>query len=179
MSGQDLGKGIDGEDGDPAHEEVESGGEPAGGHDPDHRQKDTGDGQRPNDPKESPAPGAPQAEQADRGVTPGDEQVNGGVVQPAEIHPPFGGIADAVIEGAGGIEADHGKSIDGEDRQAKGAAHLGRPNQQKDRSDHAQQDPGAVGDGRPGAQAVIGVPALLSLQLMPFVGRVGQYRVWS
>ena len=70
----------------------------------------------------------------------------------------------AVVKGAGGVEADHTGGIDGKGDQPPGRTGLHRPQQQEDSSQNAQPHASTVGDGRPGAQPVIGVPSLLLAQ---------------
>ena len=97
---------------------------------------------------------------ADGGVAPGDEQIDGAVVVLPKGDPLGHRGVDAVVQGAGGVQTDHGQAVDQKDHGVgpvplpQGASH------QQQGADHRQPRADAVGDGRPGAQPVIGVPHL-------------------
>ena len=67
---------------------------------------------------------------------------------------------DTVVQGAGGVQTDHGQAVDQKHHGVEpvplpqGASH------QQQSADHRQPRADAVGNGRPGPQAVIGVPHL-------------------
>ena len=102
--------------GNPAHKEVNRGGKPAGGRDPDQGEDKSGQCKPPNNAEHGPAPGAiiPKDNQADGRIGSSDEKINGGMVKFAQSYAAFDRSIDAVIEGAGGVEPNHTQTIDGE-----------------------------------------------------------------
>ncbi len=161
---EDLAQGIEGHHRQPPHKEVDAGGQPAGRADPHQGQHQAGQRQPPDHPEQGPAPSAalPQGDQAHRGIRPGNEKIDGTVVEFAQGDAaPDAGI-DAVIEGTGRIKGDHGQAVDQERDHVPGVRPQRRAAQQQGGRPHnAQHRPHTVGDGRPGAQAVIGIPPLL------------------
>ena len=76
-----------------------------------------------------------------------------------------------MVQGAGGVQADHGQAVDGEQPEQQPLAQYGRPDQQGGGACNGQDRAQAVGDGRPGPQAVVGVP-----DLRPAAGPDSLYR---
>ena len=98
-------QGDEGHHSQPAHEDIDAGGEPAGGGDPGQGEHQPGQGQGPDDTEQGPAPGTVGAEhhQADRGIGTGDEEVDRGVVVLAQGDTALDADVAAVIESAGRI----------------------------------------------------------------------------
>lgn len=148
----------------PAHEDIDARGKPAGGGDPRDGEYQPGQGQTPDHRKHAPAPEPhiPQHHQAHRGIGAGNEEIDGGVVIfPQGDAAPDGHIA-AVVEGAGCIQPHHAHAVDEEGDHVPRAQPQGRAAQQQEHgAGQGQHGADAVGNGRPGAQAVIGIPILL------------------
>ena len=68
-----------------------------------------------------------------------------------------------VVQGACGVQADHGQAVDGEEDEVEPVPSMGGPDQQNDGTHESQNSPCAMGDGGPGSQTVVGVPLLLFL----------------
>ena len=69
--------------------------------------------------------------------------------------------AQAVVQGAGGVEPNHGRAVDGEGDDVPAVQPKGDgADQQQHGPQHRQRGADAVGNGGPGAQAVIGIAAL-------------------
>ena len=149
-------------EGHPPHEEVDPRGDPPGRVDPQQGHHGARQGHRPDGDEHGDAAVVGQGQQTDGGIGAGDEEVDGDVVVLPEGDPPGHAGVEAVVEGAGGVEADHAQAVDEEGRRARPAAPLlRRPQQQQSRPQDAQGRPHPVGDGRPGPQAVVGVSPLL------------------
>ena len=103
--GEQAQQGDEGHHSQPAHEDIDAGGEPAGGGDPGQGEHQPGQGQGPDDTEQGPAPGTVGAEhhQADRGIGTGDEEVDRGVVVLAQGDTALDADVAAVIESAGRI----------------------------------------------------------------------------
>lgn len=158
--GEHLSEGNQSHQRHPPHKEAQSRSHPARGVDPDQSQREPRR-QRPNYPEENPAPesAGPQGNQTDGSIGPGDEKIDGGVVVFAQGDTALDAGVDAVVESAGCIEPHHGQAVNqkgyhmpGVQAQEPGAQEEGHG------AYHAQQGSHTVGDGRPGAQTIIGVP---------------------
>ena len=114
--GEQAQQGDEGHHSQPAHEDIDAGGEPAGGGDPGQGEHQPGQGQGPDDTEQGPAPGTVGAEhhQADRGIGTGDEEVDRGVVVLAQGDTALDADVAAVIESAGRIQAHHAHAVDEE-----------------------------------------------------------------
>ena len=158
--GQQPHQRDDGRQGQPAHHQIDDAGEPAGDVQLGDGEDDPGKGQGPDHRQEGDSAVLPEDGGADGGVAPGDEQIDGAVVVlPQGDALGHRGI-DTVVQGAGGVQTDHGQAVDQKDHGVEpvplpqGASH------QQQSADHRQPRADAVGNGRPGPQAVIGVPHL-------------------
>ena len=160
-------QGVDGENGQPAHGDIYGGGDGPGAVDPGQAHGQPRDGQRPHHAEQRPAPGPPQGDEAHRGVGPGDEEIDGGVVQFAQGDASLHRGVDAVVQGGRSVQRRHGQPVDGEGDNFPHVAGPGRAYDQHGSGQHAQHRAHPVGDGRPGAQAVIGIPALFHRPGLP------------
>ncbi len=128
---------------EPAHQEVYRRGQdrkmfhkPDFEQNPRHRQS-------PDDREQRPTPASTQIDEQEWGVSPGDEQIYGGVIADLEnsLQPPG---ANAVIERRGRIEADEGAAVDRATYDSPRAATHRCENDQYDEAGHAQRQANAV-----------------------------------
>ncbi len=114
LGGQGAVDGDDGEEGQPAQKNVDGAGEPPGNLQPGDGEDRSGRSQGPHGGQQGHAAGVPQDGEAQGGVAAGDEQVDGAVVVFPQGQPPGDRDAQAVVQGAGGVQADHGQTVNGE-----------------------------------------------------------------
>ena len=63
-----------------------------------------------------------------------------------------------MVERTGSIEAEHGQPVYGKQNHQGKISHLSCLDQQRNGTNRCQNGAYAMGDGRPGTQAVIGIP---------------------
>ena len=112
LRGKTANNGADGDDREPSHDKVERGGEPmfaiawheGFGENP-------ADGEEPNDAEERPSPRPPKGHEGERSVGPGDEEVNGSMVENLEerFHPR---PSEGVVKGGGEEEKNERRAVD-------------------------------------------------------------------
>ena len=101
-----------------------------------------------------------QGGETDGGIAAGNEQIDGAVVVLPQGNAPGNRYVQTVVEGAGGIEPHHRQPINQKGQQIGGMSRLHSPQQQSRGACNCQQRACPMGNGRPGAQTVIGIPHL-------------------
>ena len=156
-----LPQGVEREHRHPSHGDIDGGGHRPGTVDPGEAHHQSGNRQRPDDAEQRPSPRSPQRGEAHRRVRPGDEEIDGGMIQLAQGHPALHCGVDTVVQRRRGVKRRHGQPIDGERHDLPHISGPGCRRHQHRRGRHAQHRTNPMGDGRPGPQAVVGVPSLL------------------
>lgn len=106
-------EGDDGE-AEPTESDVDSGGDFSRAVDPEPGHGDAGDGERPDEGEEDKPSGAVENGEAEWGVSAGDEGVDGAMVEFSQGDSRGDVGVDAMIEGTGKIEGEHGETEDAE-----------------------------------------------------------------
>lgn len=168
LEGEHLNQRIDGDESQPAHKNIDARRDPARGIDPEQGQDKSHQSQPPDHAEQGPAPTTPQGEQANGGVGPGNEKINRGMVVLAQGNTPLYRCIHTVVQSAGGIQSDHGDAVEGKGHvMPDRTTHRPSAYQQQHRAQQGQQGAHAVGDGRPGAQPIIGISPRFSGRAAP------------
>ena len=100
----------------PAHRQIDHGGQPTRRSDREHLDRDTNDGHRPDNGQYPPAPETGEEVDADGRVGAGDQEVDRRVIELAEHQGGLRFRGDQVIGGARGEHQDQGRAVDQERR---------------------------------------------------------------
>ena len=143
--GQGLDEGLDGEDGQPAHEEVGDGGEDLEPVDEEKLEDDPRGGQHPDEAEQRPAPAPLERHEREGCVGARDKQVDARAVNDPE------GLLetrrpDGVVEGRGGVQQNERRPVDAAAHDVQGRAVEAGQDHQDTEPRGAQQGARAVGE---------------------------------